>query len=124
MARIATALRRDTSGPHAGTLMMSSLGRTILSHAAALPAMLVLALVIRLALIPLGSYQIDAALMSGWAQRLTTEPLLDFYMPAAPNYGLPGELWLLWATGNVFQLVVPGMGFDGFPFLFALKLIP
>ena len=86
--------------------------------------MVVLALAIRLALIPQGSFQVDTELMGRWAQRLTTESLLDFYTPGAPATPLPGELWILWAAASLYRLVFSTMPIEGFPLLFALKMVP
>ncbi len=82
-------------------------------------------LLIRLALIPWGSFGYDTDAMSEWTRQLVSAPLAKFYaaqMSVPPDH-LPGDLWLLWLLGQAARLVAPGTDFAGVGYMAALKSV-
>lgn len=90
-----------------------------------LVGILALGLVIRLLLGPHGVYSGDAQTFRGWAIRLVTTPLADFYAaPGRPIDHLPGDLWFLWGIAHLYRLIFPSGNFQNPGFLVLLKLVP
>ncbi len=89
-----------------------------------LGGMLIGGLAIRLLLVNHGVYQGDAQIFRGWAVRLATSPLSDFYSSVRSADHLPGDLWFLWGVAHVWRSLSPEMNVQAPGFLFLLKLVP
>ncbi len=81
-------------------------------------------LVIRLVLVPVGSFSQDANTMRSWAVRLATQPLSEFYSRGNLTDHLPGDLWFLWLIAHMYRIFSPDLQVQGLGFLFLLKLVP
>ncbi len=82
--------------------------------------------VLRLALFPLGNFAVDTNTMTGWAQRLVSDSPRSFYTGGGLTDHLPGDLWVLWFVGTVYDWFSPiSTNLNvGFPFLWMLKIVP
>jgi len=96
------------------------------AHTAWLLVILGAGLAVRLLLGSHGVFQADAQTFRGWATRLVTTPLSDFYGngTARPVDHLPGDLWILWGIAHLYRLISPDANFQSPGFLVLLKLVP
>jgi hypothetical protein len=124
MSSPATAPRRSKATLQTRLLNPATIGQTVLAYPAALPAILLLGLAIRLALIPVESFQADAARRELWTQRLLSEPLPDFYASDIGFGIFPGELWLLWLAAHFYEALSPLFQALAIPLPALLELIP
>lgn len=88
-------------------------------------ALLTLGFVIRIVLIPWGSFGYDIDAMSEWTRALVSMPQDRFYaadLEIPPDH-LPGDLWILWLLGRAVRFVVPETNFAGSGYMAVLKLI-
>ena len=77
-----------------------------LSTALALAGMLLLALVVRLALIGADGFRNDVSTFESWALTLADHPLREFFAKAGFADYPPGYFFILWAVGHAYRLLV------------------
>jgi dolichyl-phosphate-mannose--protein O-mannosyl transferase len=88
-----------------------------------LPAVLVLGLAIRLALITSAGFKNDIGLFAAWAGALAEHPFSQFYVPERFADYPPGYLYVLWFVGFVWELLFKNAG-SAYAILDALVKIP
>lgn len=81
-------------------------------------------LIVRIALVPIGSFRYDTEVMQNWSHHLVATPLPRFYAEAFKPDHLPGDLLLLSFVAHVFTVVRPGVPFSDDSYLYALKAVP
>jgi Gpi18-like mannosyltransferase len=77
-----------------------------LSTALALAGMLLLALVVRLALIGADGFRNDVSTFESWALTLADHPLREFFAKAGFADYPPGYFFILWAVGHAYRLLI------------------
>lgn len=90
-----------------------------------LAIVLLIGLVIRLALSPIDGYGYDVSAFQEWTRQMLSAPLSSFYEAdlRVPQDHLPGDLWVLYALGRVWQWLGRGP-FIGHDAMIALKIVP
>ena len=86
--------------------------------------LLVAGMLVRLAIAPFFyGFQYDMDTFGSWARTLVTEPFRAFYAVAESPDHLPGDLYLHYLLGSLFELA-GGQNFHGEAYRFLLKVIP
>jgi dolichyl-phosphate-mannose-protein mannosyltransferase len=88
-----------------------------------LPAIVVAALVIRLALAPFGQFEGDVNFAREWGDQLAEGGPGSFYDITAADH-LPGDLWVFWGLGEAVDLGSHASAFGTETAVLAVKLVP